>query len=176
MITLNLLPSIQKEKIKKMAIYSVLENIVAGIFITLSLVGIIFLVAQNVLQNNLAYFSNNKIAVVQNEQALNYKIKTLNTKLKNISEIQKDYNKWSSLLININELIPNDISLTYLEILKKDEGNILIINGKAKKRADLLTFKENLENYPKFTKVDSPISNILQKENLTFSIEIELTK
>lgn len=175
MITLNLLPPTQKEKIKKMAICSICENVIAGIFIFLSLITIALLIANNTLQSTFARFTIAISSPDKEEQQLNRKIKNLNSNLKIISDAQAGFTKWSKFLIDLNPLVPKDIQITNLEINTAEE-NILKIIGKAKKRTDLLAFHENLENHPSFTKIESPLSNILQKENIDFNFNIQFDK
>ena len=174
MTTLNLLPPAQKEKIKKMAIYSICENLVASIFITLTVISIIFLISNNILQTNLAHFISKTTEVPKDIQQLNANIKELNSQLKDISDIQKGFIKWSNFFININPLIPEKIQIKYIEVSPKEETYLLKLSGLAATRDDFLIFQKNLEDYSLFTKVKSPLSNILKQKNIEFTFDIEL--
>lgn len=181
MIILNLLPPTQKGEIKKMAMFSLLENLIAGLFIAASVVTIIFLISKNILQNNLAYLIEKTAGLPREAVELNVKIKKLNSKLKTVSSVQNNFTKWSTFLINVNQLIPEKIQITNLEITPQgpaDESakNLLKITGEAAKRENLLTLQKNLESSTLFSQVNSPLSNILQQENIKFTFTIQFDK
>lgn len=54
------------------------------------------------------------------------------------------------------------------------EGGSLVISGAAKKRDDLIAFKNALQKYAPFKNIDLPVSDLAHKENLSFSITITL--
>ncbi|OGF82370.1 hypothetical protein A3B18_02190 [Candidatus Giovannonibacteria bacterium RIFCSPLOWO2_01_FULL_46_13] len=52
----------------------------------------------------------------------------------------------------------------------------IILNGMADKREDLVAFVKSLEDSGEYDKVDSPLSNILKKTEVDFSLSLNLKK
>ena len=181
MITLNLLPTIQKEKIKKMAICSLCENLIVSVFVSLSIIGAVFLISDNILQNNLIEFTAKTTGLPSQRQGLDMEIKKINSELKIINSIQGKFIKWSDFLLVLNETIPEKVRLTNIEIKSKNVSDetggtrkSLALTGTAAMRDDLLKFQKNLENHPIFLEIESPISNILQQKNIEFTLNVQL--
>ncbi|NQU77766.1 PilN domain-containing protein [Candidatus Falkowbacteria bacterium] len=180
MISLNLLPPEQKEKVKKMAIYTVIENLIAGLFITIAFLGIILLLSKNILEKKYAYYTASVVTPSYQTLILNQNIKKINSELQTISSVQTNFKKWSIMLVELDKLIPDNIQITYLDLKSQEQEEdtlkVLEMKGKAITREKLLAFQENLENSSLFTQVESPISNILEQKNINFNFDLTVSK
>lgn len=183
MISLNLLPPEQKEKIKTSATYSFWKKFSLNFFILFIIVTIVLFFAKNILLTYKSQLAEKSANLERQSQKLNQEIKNINSELKEIQKIQKNFIKWSDFFIAFNALIPPDIRLNYLDIVSGVQNAknknasaefTLKLSGNAKDRDDLLLLKDNLKTSPLFSQVSSPLSNILQKENVDFTFEIKL--
>lgn len=82
----------------------------------------------------------------------------------------------SSYLLKIVELEPAGVSLNTFNFSRnKNKGTAeFSLAGTAEERGDLLTFVKKLEASRNFSKVNSPVSNLLAERNFNFSLILEL--
>jgi hypothetical protein len=68
--------------------------------------------------------------------------------------------------------VPSGVRLTDLSLTR--EKNLLSVAGWAAKRDDFLLFKKQLEESGLVNNLDSPLSNLLTPENISFSLTAQL--
>ena len=98
-------------------------------------------------------------------------IKTLNSKLVLLESASKD-GEVSGIFIKIMEVKPAGISLDDFSYSLQSEE--IILGGNAALREDLVNFQDVLESLEFTEKIESPLSNILKRENIDFSISLYL--
>ncbi len=172
MLKLNLLSKEAKKEIKYKRLYSIIARVDLMLIIGATFLAVVFTGASIILTNNFKEFTGPESILRKNGQEYNNKIKSINEKLNAISKIQSEFIPSSLLIKELTDRIPAGVSLSYV---KADIANRnLKIMGRAKGREDFLLLKESLANSKVFTEVDSPLQNILQKENIDFEISIKL--
>lgn len=165
-ISLNLLPAERKKAIEVILSYKYLR------IVTFLLLGFTFVAsslavtARLLLLDNLNELLSSSMTVNQKNTSLDKQISQLNNELKNISSIQNNFTKWSTILGNVISIIPNNIEIKYLNI-EKTSGNFNL-NGRARERADYLKLKDNLEKFPYLQKLETPLANLLTRQNVDF--------
>lgn len=87
-------------------------------------------------------------------------------------KVQSDFVAYDELMLDVNDYVPENIILTYLSI--NTDSKKAVFKGYALKREDLLNLKNNLENSNLFEKVESPLANLLEKDNINFNITADL--
>ena len=65
-------------------------------------------------------------------------------------------------------------SLSYERRVKDEGRDRILLYGRADTRNALLGFVESLREIKYFSKVHSPVSNLLQKQDIDFSLTVEL--
>src|SRR3989338_3648070 len=138
---LNLLPNEQRKKITIEKLYRFLKR---EIFIILVLT---FCLAGSVLYIKLSLM--NEVRFIEEELAKNkeshrpYVIKgqTINQKIDNMLKIQARDFLTSYLLIELTKTVPSGITIKQVSL---DSSKTLMIEGRHKKRDDLILFKERL--------------------------------
>lgn len=168
MITLNLIPPLQKKELRLLRVFIVIKNVIIYLLLYVTVAAIILLCAKLILQNNFNqvvadYNLNNRTG-----QLLGQEIKQFNQKLINIQTIQADYTAWSEFLISVNELLPNDVVLYNITLDKQTKE--IQISGRAKTRQALLDYQQKLNASAYLEKVEIPLSTLLEKENIDFTI------
>jgi type IV pilus assembly protein PilM len=98
----------------------------------------------------------------------------INLKLELLNKAGSSYQVNDKVLENI--LASRTSGITFSQILfnKKITDSILVIHGTATNRDSLRNFKTILDSNPNFSKVDLPVSNFLEKNNLPFTISITI--
>lgn len=163
MIRLNLLSEKEKEQIKKDMLAAEVANSVLAIFVVVVLIAIVFFFGQKYLNYRIENMA--KYAPTTDENAVD----EINKKMGQIIELQKDYLKWSVLLKDVIALVPENIKINSLELSK--ENKKIMLYGLAESRTDYLKLEDNLRNSALVADIKSPVSNLLRRNNIDFSIE-----
>jgi len=110
--------------------------------------------------------------VSANHKIFDQDIVKLNNQFRNIHDLENQFIFYDDLLITITSLIPQGIKLDYLSI--NTNLNNGLFRGVATTRKDFIEFQDNLKNEKIFKSVESPLSNIIERENIKFTIKTTL--
>lgn len=88
-----------------------------------------------------------------------------------VEDINKRTPYWD-YLNQINQLLPENVYYSQITM----EAGIIKLKGLAKKREDLVTFKESLSQIEIFEEVEMPISNFTSQADVDFEIVLNLNK
>lgn len=96
------------------------------------------------------------------------KIQETNKLLGLANKVNSQKTEFSGILYDISSIRPPGLSFKTLSY-KKDTKEF-ILAGKSQTRDEFLVFLEKLEKNSRFKEIDSPLSNLVKKENLDFRI------
>jgi Tfp pilus assembly protein PilN len=165
-IRLNLLSPDQREYLHFEYVYLHVRSI-TFLLLTFTIITTgLLLAARIMLQDNYASVLTATTAVNDKNHTLDKDIVDLNKNLQDVQRIQDDFVKWSSILIDVNRAIPENIELTSLVMEKSTR--IFTMSGRAQTRDNFLKLKANLEALPYFDELKSPLTNLLLKEDVQF--------
>lgn len=113
-------------------------------------------------------------APVEKMNEIAAKIKKTNSKL-SVIESSADGRSVPEDLKKIIDSIPSGVSINGISFNRQkiSEHGRVSLNGKANSRENLTSFIRILNDSGRFSKVDSPVSNILKKNNVDFLINLE---
>jgi len=172
MITLNLIPSKQKTELRLFSFYVTLKRTILLILFSIIIIAIVLLATKIILQNYFTRMVDDNYLPITINKLTSPKIKEFKNELIKISDIQKNYYAWTKFFIKFNDLVNDGITIEQLMISRDGE---LKISCLAKKRDDLLSFKDNLDNSEIFSnKFEIPLEVLLVKENIKFSFNLKL--
>ncbi len=174
-ISINFLPQERKDELKNLKHIGVVMRVGIMAILALCLL-VVFLksitysieIEKDFVESEILRFEKSseyretKIA----QESLREYSKTAGT-IKNGLRNKKDY---SSLIADINNMIPEGIILSNLLIGSKE----VILSGTALKRENLLFLEQQLKNNERFKSIDSPISNLVSDTNAIFTFKAEL--
>jgi type IV pilus assembly protein PilM len=176
---INILPEEEKKLTHKeywMRFDIVLLNmiIVAGIISTLLLFPPYFLSKskENLVNEKLTMLNEENPELANNN--IDKITKDINSKLTLLKKNQIAYQVGDKVLNNILSIRTEGITFSQILFNKIEKSAILEIHGTATSRDSLRNFKTVLDNNSSFSKVDLPISNFLEKTDLTFTISITI--
>ena len=172
MLTLNIIPKSLKDEIKLQITYLKLKNLLAFLLFLALIYSTAFVALSFVLEMhsiNLVHRTN--IATRSNDD-FSKQVRSINSDVGIVESIQSGYTEWSYMMENLMKTIPRDISISQFTANKNT--NLVTINGLARTRDSLLDLKELLEASPNYENVEFPIKNLLQKENINFTITAQL--
>jgi hypothetical protein len=168
MLNLNLISPTLKKEVRLRHINAVIK------LYCLTLIAVSLLAAGYLFAGGaVLYFKNKEAAekigtVTASTKEYAEKIGYLNDQIKYIETIQSEYIPYSIFFDEIMNISDNNINFSEVSI-NSGEKNIAF-KGHALTRDSLLLFKKNLENSKFFTEVNLPLTDILKKENINFTI------
>ncbi len=178
---INVLPEEEKKFLKKL--YWIRFSTVAFSFFSVLLVSasLLFLPSYffSISKSNLAISrleAFNKANPEISTNNLDKTIADINSKLTILSTKDSQYIPSEILFNNIFRNLPDGIKLNQINYSEEASNNIRTINiiGKASDRAALRNFKSSLDNNPNVALTDLPISNFIEKTNISFTILVTL--
>ncbi|XOU94799.1 MAG: PilN domain-containing protein [Candidatus Kerfeldbacteria bacterium] len=179
MSTLNLLNPNEIKKVNNIKLYFILKHFLVQIISILLIISTVFIFSAVILRSNSTSLDEQiekelAIRKESNVSSIEESTRDLNTQLLLVDTIQNTYIKWSSFISNFQKLVPEDVVFSSLEfntnILETESQMTFQISGIANLRADLIALQKNMEESIYFSDITAPISNLIQKENINFTI------
>lgn len=149
-----------------------LKNMLELVCIMTSIVGIMLLGSQRVLQNYFSSLTESMVSVRDEHGAEIQEIQRINKTLRTVSNIQKQYYTWTPLLISLGSATPQGITLNNLSIDQK--MNTIRIDGHATNREVFLSYQDTLKQLDIIKEINSPLSDLTKIENFSFTISVTL--
>jgi Tfp pilus assembly protein PilN len=172
MINLNLIPQARKNQLKNERFYSAFKEATTLLLLFAAITAIMLLLSRYYLENQLADLMQQNAANISSNEANNRRILAINSKIQTVGNIQKNFVPTRILTEKIIALIPADIACTSVNFFRQQ--STIEISGNAKNREALLSFKSILEKTSWVKRVDLPMNNLINKENNTFIITLEI--
>jgi Tfp pilus assembly protein PilN len=169
-IRLNLL-SPEKRRFHQGATYvQFTKNMLEALFLALCVAGIILLFGQNILQNQFRDLSSSLVVSESKYLQKNREVDSINNGIQRVQRIQKEFVLWSPMLHDFFNQIPPTIALGSVTFDRS--ANVLLLTGVASTRADLLLFKNTLTALPWISPFELPLSALVEKEQIHFSLTV----
>lgn len=173
-ITINLLSKEKKKMLKEYLLILFIKDFAAYTFILSAAVGMVLLFSQIILANTFNDTISRTALVTREYGGMNAMIREANRKLRKISEIESEFTPWSEVLIRVALLTPGNITLTSL--VSEASTRDVLLRGVAKTREDLLNMTRAFEASNFFVSIESPISNLLIKEDILFDLKMKVSE
>lgn len=175
MLSLNLLPPQIKQERRIGELYLLVKNLIFVILITTAVAAMILLISRAMLENHFNRIVAETTLTTKYTNFFSQELKAFKQRLTSVQAIQQQFVPWSAFIISFSHLIPPDIAIYSIHI-QPDPTNPITIRGFARSREKLLELKANLERSQLFPDVvEIPLENLLQKDNIEFSITTNLT-
>jgi len=170
-IYLNLMPPSKKRSLQKGLVLGFFQTLSLLFFLAvLSLVGTLLLVRNQMLASYQELKQRSAVAVSNESASIMADIKQTNQYLKETSALQEAFIPWADILEDITALIPDRARLEKLEF---DSAGNIRLQGFAATRDDALAMLKKFRETPYLTDVVSPLSNILQKKDVSFDFSMK---
>lgn len=173
-LNLNLLSPQKKIRNEHVTRFLFIKNMLEVTLFVIAIIANALLLSWIVMQNNFNNLSSSAILVNQGFSSYNQEIYKINQIDRSIVTAGKYFNPIIPQLLEFTKTVPNGIKLSSINW---DRLNLkLIISGTAKNRNDLLNYQEEIKKITWIEKIETPSSQILQKENINFEFTITLKK
>lgn len=171
-LQLNLLPP-EKKKVLADIFYILYSKVMVEILLGYSLViAVTIFLASCTLNQNMQNFKEQTASIDREYQKINQQIVQINEELAKIYFVRQNAADWSNRLSGFFSLNPAGITLTGLDWSPQSKS--LTVRGRAKSRDEFLRYKGELEKLPYLSDIQTPISTLIAKENIDFSLSAEL--
>lgn len=171
-VTLNLIPPDKKVHLKNLVRFIFIREILEIIIFISAILAIALLWSWMVLQDQFNNLANSAILVNRDYSKYNTEIRAINNAVKNINQSSRGYLSISPKIADIINTLPNDIKINSVEI-NRPQNKIAIV-GTALTREAFLNYQTICQSIPWLEKVETPTSQLFQKENISFEIKANL--
>lgn len=165
-INLNLLPPIKKSRLEYVLNFLMTKDILEVIIIVFATLAITLIWSWMVLENQYSDLVSSAVLVNRGSYSYNQDIKAVNDTVKQIINISQEYYVISPKLIELISILPPDIKINSVQIDRINKN--LTLSGTAKTREGLLNFQSKLQSIPWLNRIETPASQLFQKENINF--------
>lgn len=180
MITLNLISPDYKKTIKIKKFLHVIQNLFLYILFISVVTAIILLIARSILEGNFVE-TVEQTFLISKKPAENKQNVETNKKIQLAQRVQQDYIPWSRLIIAFTKLVPENVTIDSLSIITDTAGKEwkMSFTGAAVNRNNFLDFQKNLLGAKDLfgeNTIEIPITNLFEKENIKFDIDLKIEK
>lgn len=151
-----------------MALFIYFKNLLEMCLFVCVIIGLVLAGGRWFLQNYFNDLTSQLVAVANQKNDINQRVKTINSTINKLESAQKEYVSWTPILSQVGSAVPSTITLESMVLDK--QLLVFTFTGVAKTRADLLSFQESLRALPFVSRVDLPLSQLTEKENIPFII------
>ncbi|MEI6288063.1 MAG: hypothetical protein WCP18_00550 [bacterium] len=164
----------QRGMIRNKRIYSTIKEIITLFILFACLISVFMIVSRDFLQEQLQTLVEQNSSDPTSSQKIGTRIAVLNRQISDATSVQKDFKKWSALILAINTATTKNIAYTSFHAYG---SNLSVeISGTATTRDDLLKLKESLTASGLFLNIDLPLSDLLAKGQNSFHIKATFDK
>ncbi len=166
---INLLPPSKKNLLEKLVKFIFFKEMIEVVLLVAAFLSVVLLWSWFALQIQFNDLSQSSMLVSREYSHYNQEIRKVNSLVKQFNNSNKGYSPLTPKLIELINRLPNDIRLNSLSIDRKN--NLVIIAGVAQTRDSLISFQASLKDYTWLETVQTPTSQLFQKENVNFEIK-----
>lgn len=171
-ITINVLSPQHQQALHNKHLYLRFKELALLILLFTAITGILTLLGRYFLEEQLADLANRNATAITANEIATAQAKNYNRELREIRSIQDRFHNWSEVIIRlVNQPTPN---IVYQNIKVDAATGTINLSGTATTRADLIALREAITATPGVTKVDLPLTYLIQPTNNNFIITVHL--
>jgi Tfp pilus assembly protein PilN len=171
-LTLNLLPPDKKRALRSGLLMAYAQTMVLLVFITAMFISSMLVSVRLMISSDYADLQKKSASASSGETtAVTNEIRLINTYLRQLEDRQESFTAWSGVIKSLADLVPDKTTLESLTIDAATDK--ITLSGEAETRDDALKLLDSLKNSPFLSDVSSPLSNLLQKKDVKFDLEMK---
>lgn len=171
MLNLNFLPQKLYRNLKLYALLAWVKSVLRSSIIILFAFDTFLLLIYFVLSEQTAMLEKRADELNQSYTYYNQRVEMINRHIAAVNQAGSNYGLLTPRFWSIISTLPGNIQLKNLN-LSLEQNNRVVLNGIAESREALLQYEQILGKISWVEKVYLPTSQLLQKDNINFSIEI----
>lgn len=171
-INLNLLPAAKKSRLEYITNFLLIKDILEMVILTSSILAAILLWSWFFLEKDFAALAESAAAVNREYYSYNQDVKNINSVVRNINLANQNFAPITPKAKELIDSLPNDIKINSIRVDR--HAQTLILNGTALTRSALLNYQDVLNQISWITQVETPASQLFQKDNINFEFKANL--
>jgi Tfp pilus assembly protein PilN len=172
MIELNLIPKDYRQQVSRFQLIILTKNLFLWLVVYTIFVAIVLLVAKFILQRRFEVIIDQTTLVTRENRQIENQVRDFNRTIIQARNLQAQEIDWTSFINDLSSQVPPGVRLTEINLTN---GQRSTISGSAKLRDDLLNFKNNLEKQPEISKLELPLANLQNRENINFNLSFNFS-
>jgi len=169
--TINLLPDTKKNQLQNLVRFIFAKDLLETMLLFYSLLAIIFVWSWLALQEDYNNMAQSATLVNRESSTTNREVRNVNNIIRQFNLSTANYIQTTPVLKHLIETTPSNIKINSLIFNRAQKQ--LTISGIALTRDDLLNYENIIKTYSWTKKYTTPISQLLQKENINFEIRVQ---
>ena len=169
LIAINLLPTRKKENLQKLIRFIFFKEILEVVLLVAAFLAMTMLWGWILLQEQFNYLSQSALLVNKEFSRYNQEVRKINFTIKALNASSQKFSPLTPRLKELIDTTPSDIKISSLNINR--EVGTFQISGTAQTRDSLLNFQNILKNYDWLDNLETPTSQLFQKDNINFEIK-----
>ena len=166
---INLLSKDKRTRLEHLTKFIFVRDILEIVLLVYAILAIVLVWSWMVLQEDFNNLAESSVLVNREYSKYNQEIKQVNTTIRNFNQASKYYLPISPKLSEIINFLPKEIKLSSLEFDRTQ--NKITLSGVALTRDALLQYQTILKSTPWLENIETPTSQLFQKENISFEVK-----
>jgi Tfp pilus assembly protein PilN len=171
-IDLNLLPVAKKGRLEYIVNFLLIKDILELIILIGSVLASTLIWSWVFLEKDFAILAESAAAINREYYTYNQDVKNINNLVRSVNLANQNFTPITPKLKELISSLPYDIKINSLNINRP--AQTLTISGTALTRSALIHYQDVLNQIPWITKVETPASQLFQKENINFEFKAQL--
>ena len=168
--TVNLLPPHKKQAMQSAFVFAYVQSLLMVVFVLTCIVSATLLSVRLLLMSTLNGLSSKSGPDTEEFTEVSQEINDINAYIEHMNDITSKRVAWSVVLDELVAILPENAMLDRINVTR--EGKIFL-TGNALHREDVLELDRRLVGSEMFIDIKSPLSNILQRDNVAFEFEMQ---
>ncbi|MCX6779624.1 MAG: hypothetical protein NT034_00365 [Candidatus Magasanikbacteria bacterium] len=169
---INLLPERKKEGLEKLIKFLFCKEILEVILLVCAFLSMTLLWGWIILEDHFSALSQSALSVNREFSHYNQEVRKINFAIKTLNIESAGFTPLTPKVLDIINKLPSDIKLNSLDI-NRSSGTFQI-SGIAKTRDALLNLQSLLEKIDWLDHLESPTSQLFQKQDISFDIKAKI--
>lgn len=169
---INLLPERKKESLEKLIKFLFCKEILEVILLVSAFLSMTLIWGWIILQDHFTALSQSALSVNKEFSRYNQEVKKINYTIKSLNATSLGFSPLTPKIIDFINKLPSDIKLNSLDINRS--AGTFQISGVAKTRDGLISFQTLLQKLDWIHQVQSPTSQLFQKQDIGFDIRAKI--
>jgi len=171
-INFNLLPAAKKSRLDYIINFLLIKDILELVIIIGSVLAATLIWSWLFLENDFANLAASAAAINREYYTYNQDVKVINNLVRNINLANQNFAPVTPKIKELIATLPNDIKLSSVQVDR--HAQTLSISGTALTRSALIHYQDVLNGISWITQVETPASQLFQKENVNFEFKAKL--
>ncbi len=171
-INLNLLPVVKKNRLEYIINFLLIKDILELVIFICSILAVTLIWSWVFIENDYVYLAESAASVDREYYSYNQDVKKINNLIHSINLANQNFVPITPKAKELINSLPGDIKINSLKLDR--EAQTLVINGTALTRSALLNYQDILNKISWINEVETPASQLFQKENINFEFTTKL--